>query len=462
MPTTDRRGAVSLDEARYRAGHLAFPAPAQRVASLQVGLEPEFFPVRVGADGSPAGRLPLRCCGAVSVHDTVADLAVADRRFRLGRESAAGISEIELANGGRITYEPGAQVEHSTAVHRSARAALADVDDTVARIDAAFRRRGAQLAAVGFDLWHPVDAVPQQLTGERYRAQAAYYDRRGRWGAVMMRHTASLQVNLDLGPEGVWQQRWQLANLLGPALTAIFANSPHDGAVATRARAWQELDPTRSGFPRLLVEGSSEDPREHWATAALEADVMLFRASTGGWRPGEPGFSFERWLAEGHPELGWPTPEDFDYHLTTLFLEVRPRGFLELRTGEAVPGRWRPAPLAFLVGLVYDDTAREKALALLEPLRARLPELWRTAAAVGVRDAELAAIASDLWDLALSGIARLPSGYLGGSDVAVAHAFRERFTARGRMPADELAEAMASSPAAALAWARAVGPPTDR
>ena len=70
---------------------------------------------------------------------------------------------------------------------------------------------------------------------------ADYFERRGPWGRVMMRHTASLQINLDFGPDGVWPQRWLLANLMAPLVAATFAASPGPEGPGERALAWQLL-----------------------------------------------------------------------------------------------------------------------------------------------------------------------------------------------------------------------------
>jgi len=269
----------------------------------------------------------------------------------------------------------------------------------------------------------------------------------------MMRHTASLQVNLDLGPEGVWQERWSLANLMSPLVTATFACSPEEDRVCIRAHAWQNLDPSRTGFTAGMVRGTDDDPRMQWAHAALDANVMLIRSDDGSAHPCEPGLSFAGWIDKGHPELGWPTRDDLDYHLTTLFFEVRPRGFLELRAGEALPERWRAALVVLMTAALYDDLARTRALELLDGLQHRLPSMWRRAADAGIRDPELGDLACRVWDLALEGAHRLPLEYFGAPALAVAHDFVERFTKRGRMPADELGALQAQDPARALLWA---------
>jgi glutamate--cysteine ligase len=358
-----------------------------------------------------------------------------------------------LANGGRITFEPGGQVEHSTKVHPSAASALEDVSSVLTTLRDGFRVHSVKLAAVGMDVWHSVDEVPQQLRAGRYTAQAAYYRQRGHWGGVMMRHTASLQINLDLGPEGIWQERWLAANLISPLLTASFACSPGQGWVSTRARAWQELDNTRSGFPRLLMTGPGDDPRAEWAEAALEADVMLVRIDDGKFVPGCKGLRFIDWIDNGHPRYGWPTAADFDYHLTTLFFEVRPRGWLELRAGEAVPDALRPAQAVLTAALLYDDRARSEAIALLQGRRPDLNALWDRAAEKGVHDDDLKDMACRLWEIALAGAQRLPSGWFGRENLDATARFLDTSTAQGRLPGDVLGELLDDDPGRALAWA---------
>ncbi len=453
MPTQDQRAAISLDEARHRAGQRAFPDPGDGDRVGGVGLEPEFFPIIRDARGRPNGRLLLTRPDGDGVLEVVDELASTDQRIGRRTSKPPGPVEYPVEGGGRLTFEPGAQVEHSTAVYPSVASATGDVLDVVGRLRSAFGRRNVELAAIGIDVWHDVETVPQQLRAGRYTAQAAYYRQRGHWGAIMMRHTASLQINLDLGPEGVWQERWLLANLASPFMTATFACSPGLGAVCSRARAWQELDPTRSGFPRLLTAGPGTDPRSEWGQAALEADVMIFRMEGDHFEPGCQGCSFEKWIRDGHPRWGWPTAGDLDYHLTTLFFEVRPRGFLELRAGEALPDRWRAAPVTLMAALLYDDGARAAAIDLLSGSRTVLADLWRRAAMDGVRDREIHDLASRLWAIGVEGARRLPAGYVGGEALAATEAYLEHFTARGRMPADDLLDLLGEDPARALEWA---------
>jgi hypothetical protein len=58
----------------------------------------------------------------------------------------------------------------------------------------------------------------------------------------------------------------------------------------------------------------------------------------------------------------------------------------------------------------------------------------------GLRDAAIASVATDLFQLALTGCRRLGSAYFHPTHLDEAVAFFERFTRRGRAPADELVE----------------------
>jgi glutamate--cysteine ligase len=73
------------------------------------------------------------------------------------------------------------------------------------------------------------------------------------------------------------------------------------------------------------------------------------------------GMTLCDWLERGN-DLGWPTEADVLEHLTTLFPPVRPRGFLELRTLDALDDdRW-PAVAEMAVSLLLDGPARRELL----------------------------------------------------------------------------------------------------
>ncbi|MFP5308496.1 MAG: glutamate-cysteine ligase family protein [Actinomycetes bacterium] len=451
MPTRDPAQRLRRDDVERVVADVVLPA-AGTCEGRAVGLEVELVPVRVHADGRTS-RVPLgHVDDPASVLGLVASMR-GDADDVLAPGATVSAAGIPLTAGGRLTFEPGAQVEVSGACAADAATALEDLVLPLDALALAAARSGVALCSVGLDVWHDVEQVPQQLTAPRYPAMATYLATRSPEGARMMRGTASLQVNVDPGAGAVLAARWRLANLLAPLLTATFAHSPvggrpgRPGAVSGRARAWQRLDPTRTGVPAGVRQGS-EDLVGTMVGAALDADVLLVADGAGGATPGRPGWRFGTWLDEGDGQHGWPTEPDLRGHLTTLFHEVRPRGALEIRALDAVPAPWRPVPVTLLAGVLYDDVARDRVRELLEPHAPALPSLLARAATAGLHDPALCALAVEAWSFALDGARRLPE--VTPDMVDVAEAFVDRFTLRGRAPADELAERLAVDPLDAL------------
>lgn len=409
-----------------------------------VGLEVEQFLLRLDGPGRPVGRLGV---------DELT--ALLDDHPALDAEppSATALTGWRVAGGGRLLPEPGGQLEYAGPPHATAAAALADADAVLRDMATFAASRGVALVSAGLDPFTPTAAVAQGITCPRYPTMHTYLARRSPHGHVMMTGTASVQVNLDLGDDpDLGARRWATAMATAPLATAAFACSPSPGAASGRSVVWQWTDPTRTGIPAAFVAGE-DDPVAVTTRLAWDADVLLVhRGATA--HPGEPGLSFGRWAVEGHPDHGHPTRTDAAYHLSTLFPEVRARGFLEIRSIDALPQRWRAVPVVLYAGLLYDRRALDRVADVLAPQRRRLPDLLRRAAHLGVADPELCALAVEVWTTAAEGARRLPPGYVDPADLDRAETYLDRFTLRGRSPADELRERLAEGPAQALSWTR--------
>ncbi|WP_051854900.1 ergothioneine biosynthesis glutamate--cysteine ligase EgtA [Streptomyces sp. NRRL B-1347] len=349
-----------------------------------------------------------------------------------------------------VTVEPGGQLELSSLPAASLMECVSAVTADLTVVRDTLRPLDLTLTGLGADPWR----APTRLLREpRYDAMESWLDRAGEAGRRMMCSTASVQICLDAGyaepgPLG-FARRWRLAHLLGPVLVAAFANSPvQDGRAtgwrSTRQAVWAGIDPGRSGAPAL-----DEEPRAAWARHALDAPVMCVRAtdteSTGA-ADGVPwlvpqGLSFRSWVRSGLPRP--PTRGDLDYHLTTLFPPVRPRGHLELRMVDAQPGAdgW-VVPLAVTMALFDDAQAAETAYRTVKPLAERAgatpaphSPLWLDAARHGLADPELREAATACFATALDALPRLGAA---PAVVAAVAAHADRYVARGRCPADDL------------------------
>lgn len=329
-----------------------------------------------------------------------------------------------LPAGGTLTFEPGGQLEYSSPPCRSASALLALLRSVVPPLRTAASDEGIDLQTVGIDPLNPADRVPLVLHAKRYDRMAEYFARRGPAGARMMRQTAAFQVTVDFDDEP-WL-RWRVLNAAAPYVVAIFANSPvyageRTGHQSARADAWRRLDPARTGLPY-----SEDDPVQAYLDFALNAPAIMLPTLDG------EHLSFGEWLSQASP-----THAEWRDHLSTLFPEVRPRGHLELRSADSICPEWYAAPIALTAGILYDSRSLRAAADLLGPPDVGLLE---RAGRLGLHDTALARTAADLFELALTGCGSLGPRYFNPADLEEARAFFERYTRRGRAPADDVSQ----------------------
>lgn len=349
-----------------------------------------------------------------------------------------------LPGGSRVTREPGGQVELSSLPALSPGHCVEAVAADAARLRQALAGADLVLDGCGLDAHR---LPPRVLDHPRYRAMEAYFDRDGPWGRMMMRATASVQINVDAGAEGdgaqSYRERWLLAHRLGPVLVAAFANSPlwrgrPTGWASTRQAVWARMDPGRVRPPRQHAE-----PRTAWARHALDTPLLCLRRTAPASWTAPQGLTLRAWLrGEGHPERA-PDMGDVDYHLSTLFPPVRPRGWLELRMVDAQHGDAWLVPLLVAGALLDDPVASDAARTATEPLTAggEFPpwEMWLRAARAGPADPAVGKAVRACFAAASEALARRDTPL--ALQEAVAD-FGGRYAERGRCPADDQLDAV--------------------
>ncbi|MGH8984127.1 MAG: glutamate-cysteine ligase family protein [Acidimicrobiia bacterium] len=399
MPSRER-SLTAHDVRRFVDDYCFAPASAES----RVGVEVEWLPVDLAHPDEPLPPGPLSAFEALTGIDT-------------------------MPAGSRLTLEPGGQVELSSPPLRGIGPACAALAADAATLTRTLAEAGVGLVGIGFD---PRPDPPRRVYGPRYDAMEAYFDAKCAAGRTMMRATAAVQVNVDLGPDtATAETRWRRAHDLGPTLAGAFANSPigagawPSGWRSRRQAVWSDIDACRTA----AVADGHADCREEWADYALAAHVMLVRRDERTFVPLIAPPTFAEWIEHGH-ELGFPTLPDLEYHLTTLFPPVRPRGWLELRMIDGLPDPWWRVAVAVAVTLVADDDAAAACEAAVEPTRG----MWREAARHGLDHPRLAASARVCFEATLDALSRLGSD---AATVAAVAAFHDRYTARGRCPADD-------------------------
>lgn len=336
-----------------------------------------------------------------------------------------------LPGGSLVTVEPGGAVELSGPPAAGPAAAIAAMASDRAALRASFRQAGFGLVLLGADPLRPARRVNP---GGRYRAMERFFQTSGTGdaGAAMMTSTASIQVNVEAGPRAQWADRVRLAHALGPTMIAVAANSPMLGGAftgwqSTRQRVWGQLDSARCG---PVLGASGDDPASDWARYALKAPVMLVHSPDP--EPVTEWVPFADW-ADGRVLLGGrrPTVADLEYHLTTLFPPVRPRGFLEIRYLDSVSDALWPAVAWMLTTLLDDPAAADIAAEATE----QVATAWDTAARVGLADRHLHDAAMTCVTAAAE---RAPVALTESMELLA------RSVERGRCPADDFADRVVS------------------
>lgn len=302
-----------------------------------------------------------------------------------------------LPGGGRITLEPGGQLEISSACASSSAEAIAATRADMAVVRHWLRQRGMAWVLLGADPVRPprlANSTPR-YTAMRDWFAAGHSGCTTEAGTTMMCSTAALQINLNAGRPDQWARRVDRAQRLAPVLTALTGSSTHLSGADTRwcsarQRAWSGLDPLTSGS----IPGGA-DPAQEWVDRALAAPVMFLETSTGC-RASERRRTLREWLVA--PD-GWPpaTADDVRRHLTTLFPPVRLRGWLELRCMDSLPDHWWPAVVAAVVAWMDLPELDEPVSAALDQTAVSLER----AARIGLADSQLRTLATDLLTLAV-------------------------------------------------------------
>lgn len=349
-----------------------------------------------------------------------------------------------LPGGSLVTVEPGGAVELSGPPMIDPVTAISAMTSDRAVLRTAFAQAGFGVVLLGADPLRPSARVNP---GARYHAMEQFFraSQTGTAGAAMMTSTASIQVNVEAGPRTMWADRVRLAHALGPTMIAIAANSPvldgsFTGWQSTRQRVWSQLDSARCG---PILGESGDDPASDWARYALRAPVMLVHSPDPvpvmEWVP------FADW-ADGRVLLGdrRPTMTDLDYHLTTLFPPVRPRGFLEVRYLDSMPDSIWPAAVFTLATLLDDPEASDTAAEATESVATA----WDRAAQVGLRDRRLHGAALRCVQAAAE---RAPA------DLEESMGRLVRLVEEGRSPADDFADSAVRHGIAGAVTRRAQG-----
>ena len=379
-------------------------APSRSAQPRAVGLELELIPVLQFT------RKPALALRGQSPSTTEVLSHLAKRQGWTEQSAGEDPPSWTLPGGGRISFEPGGQLEISTSPHPTASSVIESTRTIVGLLREAMTQSGIELLASGVDPYNDIGVVPLQLQRERYVGMTHYLDSIGPSGIRMMRQTAALQINVERGPQPL--SRWLLLNAIAPAVVALFSNSTSYAGkrvnhASFRAHLWRTLDDSRTG-----IAYDESDPITHYLNFALDAYAMRSGNRTRAYE------TFRQWMRGADVGL-----DDWHFHLSTLFPEVRPKEYFELRSADTIEEEWLPAPVLFVTSLVYDRESSQRAFEIVGTPNYDLLEL---AGIKGIAHPALRRMARALADIALDGAESLGEDYISRRDVETAATYFDR------------------------------------
>jgi glutamate--cysteine ligase len=269
---------------------------------------------------------------------------------------------VELPSGGNFSLEPGGQLEFASRPVFHTDELAADVEEG---LNILAKAAAGELVFLGTGT-NPLSRPdhPLLLPKERYLVMTRYFNAiPGGRGVHMMRHTGTVQPNLDIpGGDAEWQDAVNLTFVLTPFVRHLFANSAwfqgaRSSTFSERQSIWPLVDSSRSLIP-AGVPFAPDIPCAYarWAKAA---SVFYVPGLSRDEQPLPGELSFEAWLEQGYKGTR-PTFREWEMHLGTLFPDLRLRGFLEVRSVDAQPFEHMLAPVAFFAGVLQHGRARRR------------------------------------------------------------------------------------------------------
>jgi glutamate--cysteine ligase len=344
-----------------------------------------------------------------------------------------------------ITLEPGGQVELSGEPYRTLHETRDELATHVRELSAVGTDLGLAFLGLGMQPVSTLDDI-EWVPKQRYAIMRDYMLRVGSMGHRMMKQTATVQANVDYADERDAMRKLRVGMAAAPIVNAMFANScvaegRLNGQMSYRGHVWTDTDRARCGL--LPFAFRADATFADYVAWALEVP-LYFVLRDGQYRTEVTGVPFRRFLETGL-DGGPATLDDWRLHLTTLFPEVRLKGYLELRSADSQPPSRVLAVPALVKGLFHEPDCLDAAEDLVkrwsfDACVALYRDVTRSGMSARMKGIAVTELARELYGIADEGLRRQKELDGEGRDErAYLEPIRE-FVARGRSAAEAAAE----------------------
>ena len=262
-------------------------------------------------------------------------------------------------NGSSISLEPGGQFELSGAPLKNLHMTCDETGTHLSELRETLKDLNLGMAGFGF---HPNSGRDDFnfMPKGRYKIMRKWMPKVGSMGLDMMLRTCTIQVNLDFSDENDMVRKFRSSIAVQPIITALFANSPFkdglpSGYLSLRSEVWRNTDPYRCGIPKCIF--NKNFGYETWVNYLLTVPMyFIYRNGIYNDVAGSSFSDFMNGKLKGF-EGQFPMIKDWEDHMSTVFTEVRLKGYLEMRGADAGPWNRICALPAIWVGLLYDENS---------------------------------------------------------------------------------------------------------
>ncbi len=262
-----------------------------------------------------------------------------------------------------ITLEPGCQLEISLRCMSDLQEMMEIYLKTLSSILAYIHPRGYDLVYSG-----GLPGVDQKqvalIDKERYRLMAKYFQKVSTRGLEMMKATAAVHVSVDYQDEQDFVKKYRMANILHPLFAFISSHTPvyagkKNTDVLLRDSIWSHTDPKRCGIlPSLFEDDFGFDAYANF----LEQVPLIVMNDHGDFIDVK-----DQTCAQVAQKYGYGK-DQIAHYLSMLFLDVRLKQFIEIRSADSMPAVYTQAYCAFIKGLFYRSENVDKYSCLTDSI----------------------------------------------------------------------------------------------
>ena len=291
------------------------------------------------------------------------------------------LNNVSNKTNGVYSLEPGGQIEWSSPPFSDISGLEKSLYSYKKLIDDVLKKRNLMSLYIGVDPFCDPESI-DLIEHKKYQLMNSNMKKNGTLGKWMMRNTASIQVNYDIIDERDAEEIMFISDCIHPISAYLFSNSPFQlckpvGDNNLRNQIWENTDSNRC---RSLFDHKIDRPDQ-----LIDSYIKFMMAVPGIFKLDDNlqiqntdltlGKQLEQKLINKKIKK-----EDIQAALHQIFTNVRLKSLIEIRDIDCLPFRHILAPVAFLTGLLTDNSIRKQLISEFLKWSTQERQLWNRAA----------------------------------------------------------------------------------